>query len=182
MRGSPSATSITLVRPDAPATRLTSSRRTPNAAATAASAASVALPSTVRTLTRTTSAPACSPPTAGRAEPGQTRIVIHTCLVCRPPRTLVGTSGRATVRRTYCPIGLPTDEIGEPYRDGWAGSQAASNSSRRLVIGQAPSELSEITVCVTFDFGSCTLRNETPASNPSRITVPLCLPSQKPRP
>jgi len=65
---------------------------------------------------------------------------------------------------------------------GTERSQAASNSSRRLVIGQAPSELLEITVCVTFDFGSCTLRNETPASNPSRITVSLCLPSQKPRP
>jgi len=109
MRGSPSATSTTLVRPDAPATRLTSYRRTPNAAATAASAASVALPSTARALTRTTSAPACSPPTAGRAEPGRTRIVIRTCLVCRTRRTLVGTNGRATVRRTYCSV-VPNSE------------------------------------------------------------------------
>lgn len=64
---------------------------------------------------------------------------------------------------------LPAGEIGEPYRDGWVRSQAASNSSRRLAIGQAPSELLEIAVCVTFDFGSCTLRNETAASNPCRL-------------
>jgi len=104
MRGSPSATSTILVRPDAPATRLTSSRRTLNAAATAASAASVALASTARALTRTTSASACSPPTAGRAEPGRTRIVIRTCLVCSTRRTLAGASGRATVRHKYCPV------------------------------------------------------------------------------
>ncbi len=82
MRGSPSATSTTLVRPDAPATSVTAPRRTPNAAATAASAASVALPSTARALTRTIRAPACPPPTPGRAEPGRTQIVIRTCLVC----------------------------------------------------------------------------------------------------
>lgn len=69
MRGSPSATSTTLVRPDAPATRRTSPPRTPNAAATVASSASVALPSTARALNRTTSAPPCSPPTAGVPSP-----------------------------------------------------------------------------------------------------------------
>ncbi len=82
MRGLPPVTSTTLVRPDAPATSVTAPRRTPNAAATAASAASVALPSTARALTRTIRAPACPPPTPGRAEPGRTRIVIRTCLVC----------------------------------------------------------------------------------------------------
>jgi hypothetical protein len=103
MHGSPLATSTTLVRPDAPATRLTSPRRTPNAAATAASAASVALPSTARALTRTISAPPWSPPTAGRAEPGRTRIVIRMCLVCpskggnSPP----GATRNANVRHTY---------------------------------------------------------------------------------
>jgi hypothetical protein len=104
MRGSPPATSTTLVRPDAPATRLTSPRRTPNAAATAASAASVALPSTARALTRTTSAPACSPPTAGRAEPGRTRTVIRTSLVCRTRRELIAASGTAPARHTHCAV------------------------------------------------------------------------------
>ena len=45
----------------APETRRTALRRTPNVPATAASAASVALPSTARALTATTRAPACSP-------------------------------------------------------------------------------------------------------------------------
>jgi hypothetical protein len=104
MRGSPSATSTTLVRADAPATRRTSSRLTPNAAATAASAASVALPSTARALTRTTSAPPCSPPTTGCAEPGRTLIVIRTCPVCRTRREFFRASGRATVRLTHCAV------------------------------------------------------------------------------
>ena len=55
---------------EAPATSVTARRRRPNAAATAASAASVAWPSTARGLTRTTRAPPRSPPTPGRAEPG----------------------------------------------------------------------------------------------------------------
>jgi hypothetical protein len=86
MPGSPSATSTILVRPDAPATSVTAPRRTPNAAATAASAASVALPSTALALTRTIRAPACPPPTAGRAEPGRTRMVIRTYQVCGQSR------------------------------------------------------------------------------------------------
>ena len=65
MRGSPASTSMTLVRLDAPDTSVTALRRTPNAPATAASAASVALPATARALTRTTRAPACSPQTPG---------------------------------------------------------------------------------------------------------------------
>ncbi len=60
--------------------------------------------------------------------------------------------------------------------------QSARNSSRRRAIGHAPSELLEITVQVMADLASCTLRNETPASNPSRMTVWPCCPSQKPRP
>jgi hypothetical protein len=67
--------STTLVRLEAPDTSRTAPRRTPNDPATAASAASVALPSTARALTRTTRAPSCPPPTPGRAEPGLTRIV-----------------------------------------------------------------------------------------------------------
>ena len=40
----------------------------------------------------------------------------------------------------------------------------------------------EITVQVRTDFGSWTLRNDTPASYPSNMAVSLCCPSQKPRP
>lgn len=76
-RGSPASMSTILVRLEAPETRRTELRRTPNEPATAASAASVALPSTARALTRTTRAPSCSPPTPGGAEPGLTRIVIR---------------------------------------------------------------------------------------------------------
>jgi hypothetical protein len=94
MPGSPSATSTILVRPDAPATSVTAPRRTPNAAATAASAASVALPSTARARTRTIRAPHCPPPTPGRAEPGRTRIVIRTCLVCGRRRDVPDDHGR----------------------------------------------------------------------------------------
>jgi hypothetical protein len=82
MLGSPAATSTILVRLKAPVTSVTAPRRTPNAVATAASAASVALPSTARALTRTTRTSACPPPTPGRDEPGRTRIVIRIRLVC----------------------------------------------------------------------------------------------------
>ena len=75
--GSAPPISTILVRLDAPATSRTALRRTPNAPATAASAASVALPSTARALTRTTRAPARSPPTPGRAEPGLTQMAIR---------------------------------------------------------------------------------------------------------
>jgi len=81
--GSPPATSTILVRLDVPATSVTALRRTPNALATEASAASVALPSTARALTPTIRAPARSPPMAGWAEPGRTQIVIRTAPVCR---------------------------------------------------------------------------------------------------
>lgn len=70
------------VRLAAPVTSVTSRRRTPKAAATAVSVAAVAFPSTARALTRTTSAPSCSPPTPGRADPGRTRIIIRTLPVC----------------------------------------------------------------------------------------------------
>ncbi len=76
-RGSPVSMSTILVRLDTPETRRTALRRTPNASATAASAASVALPSSALALTRTTRAPACSPPTPGRAEAGLTRMAIR---------------------------------------------------------------------------------------------------------
>jgi len=135
--------------------------RSPPATSIRASPCATTGPAPTSTATRTTSWPPTCPqqldqPASPRLKPGETLCI-------------------ADER-------LSAGEIGEPYRDVGTRRQAASNSSRRLVIGQAPSELLEITVCVTFDFGSCTLRNETPASHPSRITVSLCLPSQKPRP
>jgi hypothetical protein len=72
--GSAPAMSTILVRLDASATSVTAPRGTPNAAASADRAALVALPPTARALTRTTSAPACSPPAPGCAEPGRTRM------------------------------------------------------------------------------------------------------------
>ena len=83
--GSAPSTSRILVRLEAPATRVTARRRRPNATATAASAASVAWPSTARAPTRTTSAPPRSPPTPGRVEPGFTQTAIRTTPVCRAP-------------------------------------------------------------------------------------------------
>jgi hypothetical protein len=90
MRGSSASMSTILVRLDAPETRRTALRRTPNEAATVASAASVALPSTARALTRTTRAPSYSPPAPGRAEPGLTRIVIRMQPVSAPNLGQVG--------------------------------------------------------------------------------------------
>ena len=75
-RSAPAKSTIFL-RLAAPATRVTACGRTPNAAATAAKAAAVALPSTAGALTRTISAPSCSPPTPGRADPGRTQMVIR---------------------------------------------------------------------------------------------------------
>jgi hypothetical protein len=43
--------------------------------------------------------------------------------------------------------------------------------SRWRVIGQAPLDVFEITVWVIVDTGSCTLRKETPASDPSSMTM-----------
>jgi hypothetical protein len=90
--GSAPATSSIFARLRAPATSVTEPRPTPNAAATDASTAAVAWPSTARSLTRTTRAPSCSPPTLGRAEPGRTRTAIRTPPVCartacHPPGT-----------------------------------------------------------------------------------------------
>jgi hypothetical protein len=76
--------STILVRLVAPETRRTALRRTLNAPATAASAASVALPSTARALTRTTRAPAWAPPMPGRVEPDLTRIAIRMQPVSTP--------------------------------------------------------------------------------------------------
>src|SRR6516164_2853889 len=83
--GSAPATSTILRRLAAPATSVTAWRRTPNAAATAASAAAVARPSTARSLTRTTSAPSYSPPTPGLADPGRTQTAMRTAPVCPVP-------------------------------------------------------------------------------------------------
>jgi hypothetical protein len=55
-------------------------------------------------------------------------------------------------------------------------------SSRKRAIGHAPSAVFEITVNVARACGLCTERNETPASQPSRITASPEAWSQKPRP
>ena len=47
--------------------------------------------------------------------------------------------------------------------------QLARSSSRRRVTSHAPSELLEITVRVRAEVGSCTLRKETPAPDPSGV-------------
>ena len=49
-------------------------------------------------------------------------------------------------------------------------------------MGHAPSDVFEITVWVTLERGSCTVRKETHASHPSNITVSVDACSQKPRP
>jgi hypothetical protein len=86
VRGSAAATSSILTRLRAPATSVTERRPTPNAAATEASAAAVAWPSAAGSLTRTTRAPSCCPPTPGWADRGRTRIVMRTPPVCTPAR------------------------------------------------------------------------------------------------
>jgi hypothetical protein len=67
------------------ATRVTAVLGTPKAAATAASAAWVALPPGARSPTRTTRRPACSPPTRGCTEPGLTQRETLTAPLCRLP-------------------------------------------------------------------------------------------------
>ena len=61
-----------------PETNSTADRRTPNARARATATASVARPSAAGSDTRTTRAPPCSPPTAGRRDPGCTWTVTRT--------------------------------------------------------------------------------------------------------
>ena len=97
--GSAPATSSIFTRLRDPATSVTEPWPTPNAAATEASAAAVALPSTARSLTRTTRAPSCSPPTPGRADPGRTRTAIRTAPVCAP-HAVPSASGSS---RHHCP-------------------------------------------------------------------------------
>jgi hypothetical protein len=122
--GSPSATSTILVRPDAPATSVTAPRRTPNAAATAASAASVALPSTARALTRTIRAPACPPPTPGRAEPGRTRIVIRTYQVCGQSRDVPDDHGSEQIPASRDGRSSPISVRSHPDHAGRASGRA----------------------------------------------------------
>jgi len=98
--GSAPATSSIFTRLRAPATSVTEPRPTPNAAATDASAAAVALPSAARSLTRTTRAPSCSPPTPGRADPGRTRTVMRTPPVCAPSAYRRGVAPRADSDRS----------------------------------------------------------------------------------
>jgi hypothetical protein len=94
VRGSAPATSSIFTRLRVPATSVTERRPTPNAAATEASAAAVAFPSAAGSLTRTTKAPSCSPPTPGRADPGRTRTATRTLPVCAPPRRPAAGSSR----------------------------------------------------------------------------------------
>jgi hypothetical protein len=61
-------------------------------------------------------------------------------------------------------------------------AQLEAAFSRYRAIGQAPPAVFEITVSVTCVWGSCTERNETPASQPSRMTASVDAWSQKPRP
>ena len=61
-------------------------------------------------------------------------------------------------------------------------TQVPRRSSRRSVTGHAPSDVFEITVWVVVEAGSCTLRNETPASLPTSMTTSRDAWSQKPRP
>ena len=68
------------------------------------------------------------------------------------------------------------------HRRGRESNLVPSRSSRSRVIGHAPSDVFEITVCVVVDEGSCMQRNETPASCPSNITTSVDAWSQKPRP
>ena len=118
MRGSPASMPTILVRLEAPETRRTALRRTPNDPATAASAA-VAGSSTARALTRTTRAPSCSPPAPGRAEPGFTRIVIRMQPVSTPSPgqagcgviRMVSASRRPSVTR-YPPLPLAVGTAG----------------------------------------------------------------------
>ena len=60
--------------------------------------------------------------------------------------------------------------------------QVPSRSASNSVTGHAPSLVFETTVWVTSDRGSCTERNETPASKPSRNTLSVDPLSQNPRP
>src|SRR6185437_11482316 len=112
---------MTLVRLAAPEIRVTACRGTPNAPATAARAAAVALPCTARWLTRTTSASPYAPPTPGWADPGRTRTVIRTGPVCPGVRT-----HRAALR-----FRRRSEPAGSPH----PGHQALAAGRELLVFG-----------------------------------------------
>jgi hypothetical protein len=103
--------------------------------------------------------------------------------------TLAITGTARTRTRNACPCDCHPPGGARPAVPGCrgrprarAGPQPARSSSSRPATGHAPPELFEITVCVRPSAGSCTLRNETPASYPTRITASLVRCSQKPRP
>ena len=73
----------------------------------------------------------------------------------------------------------PTARVGRLTRKV---AQLEAACSRYRAIGHAPSLVFEITVSVTRARGSCTDRNETPASYPSRRTASFDAWSQKPSP
>src|SRR6266498_3989993 len=73
----------------------------------------------------------------------------------------------------------PTARVGRLTRKV---AQLEAAFSRYRAIGHAPSLVFEITVSVTRARGSCTERNETPASCPSRRTASFDAWSQKPSP
>ena len=69
---------------------------------------------------------------------------------------------------------------GRPVDDH--ATQVSSCSWRSRAIGHAPAAVFEITVCVIWRFRSCTLRNDTPASQPSSSTTPDASRNQNPSP
>ena len=73
------------------------------------------------------------------------------------PRSTPRSRPRSRGRRPGCPTS--TD------------ARRSSAVSRKRVTGQVPSVVFEITVCVIARAGSCTLRNDTPASIPTRLTI-----------
>src|SRR5262245_7398153 len=75
---------------------------------------------------------------------------------------------------------VPAPRIAGNY--GFFGRQAGPRSASSSAIGQAPSVVFEMTVEVEPDDGSCLDTNDTPVSQPTRITVSDTASSQKPRP
>ena len=67
----------------------------------------MARPSAARSLTRTTSAPPCLPPTPGRAEPGRTRTVMRTTPVCLRPAGPSASREASLAGSRVQPHGLP---------------------------------------------------------------------------
>ena len=144
--GSAPATSSIFTGLRDPATSVTEPWPTPNAAATEASAAAVALPSTARSLTRTTRAPSCSPPTPGRADPGRTRTAMRTAPVCAP-HAVPSASGPSRHHRP------PAQSRDEAYRQ--PGATRVRSGLRRARAGLPPCTASDHRVSARVDHLRC---------------------------